>query len=99
MGSPWRDSTMIVGPALAMASAQACALSLASAGRITRMPGMAQACQVLDRLMRRAVLAKADQIVGEHEHDRQLHQRGEPDRLQHVVAEGEEGQQNGRQPP
>ena len=31
-----------VGPDVAMASAQACALSLASAGRITRMPGMAR---------------------------------------------------------
>ena len=46
---------------------------------------------MLDRLMRRPVLADADRIVAEHEDRRQLHDRGEPDRRAHIVAEDEEG--------
>ena len=34
--------------------------------------------QMLDRLMGRAILAKADRIVGEHMHDPDPHQRREP---------------------
>ena len=40
----------------------------------------AQRRQMLDRLMRRPVLAKADGIMGHHMDDAHAHQRGEPDR-------------------
>jgi hypothetical protein len=46
--------------------------------------------QPLDRLMCRTVLAAAHRVVGEDEHRRQLHQRGEPDRGARIVAEDEE---------
>ena len=36
--------------------------------------------QLLDRLVRRAVLADADRVVREDVNDRQLHQGAEPDR-------------------
>ena len=49
------------------------------------------AAQVLDRLVGRAVLAEADRVVRPHVGDRQLHQRGQPDRRPHVVAEDQEG--------
>jgi hypothetical protein len=57
------------------------AVSLASAGRdhVEAVDG-AQRGQVLDRLVRRAVLAEADRVVRPHVDDRQLHQRGQPDR-------------------
>ena len=50
----------------------------------------AQRGQVLDRLVGRAVLAEADRVVGPDVDDRQLHQRREPHRAAHVVAEDEE---------
>ena len=40
----------------------------------------AQAGELLDRLVRRAVLAQADRIMGEDVDRRQLHQGGQPDR-------------------
>ncbi len=51
----------------------------------------AQRRKLLDRLVRRAVLADPDRIVAEHENGRQLHDRGEPDRRAHIVAENQEG--------
>ena len=42
--------------------------------------------ELLDRLVRRAVLAEPDRVVRVDEDRRQLHQRGEPDRAAHVVA-------------
>ena len=91
-GRPWRDSTITVGPGWAMRCGPGLG-ALVGIGRADHAdPGHgAQAGQVLDRLVGRPVLAEADRIVGEHEHDRQLHQRGEADRLQHVVPEREEG--------
>ena len=50
----------------------------------------AQRGEVLDRLVRRAVLAEEDAVVREHPHRLQLHQRGEPDRGPRVVGEHEE---------
>ena len=55
----------------------------------------AQGDQLLDRLVGRAVLADADRIVREHVDDRQLHQRPEPDRRLHVVAEDQEARAEG----
>jgi hypothetical protein len=46
---------------------------------------------VLDRLVRRPVLAEADRVVGEDVDDAQLHQRRHADGVAAVVAEGQEG--------
>ena len=45
----------------------------------------------LDGLVGRPVLAEADRVVRPRPDDRQAHQRGEPDRRAHVVAEHEKG--------
>ena len=50
----------------------------------------AQRRELLDRLVRRPVLAEPDAVVGEDERRRDPHQRGEPDRRLHVVAEDQE---------
>ena len=50
----------------------------------------AQRDQLLDRLMRRTVLAVAHRVMGEDEDRRQLHQRGQPDGRPRIVAEDEE---------
>ena len=55
----------------------------------------AQREKLLDRLMRRPVLADADRIVREDVDDRNLHQRREPDRRLHVVGEDEEARAEG----
>ena len=49
-----------------------------------------QARRVLDRLVRRAVLAEADRVVREHEDVAQLHQRRHAQRVARVVGEREE---------
>ena len=46
---------------------------------------------MLDRLMRRPVLAEADRIMGQHIDDAQAHQRREADRAARIVGEDEEG--------
>jgi hypothetical protein len=56
-----------------------------------RIRDRAQAGQLLDRLVRRTVLAQRDAVMGEHVHDVQSHQRGQADRRAHVVGEDEEG--------
>ena len=53
--------------------------------------------QLLDRLMRRSILAVAHGVVGEDENGRQLHQRGQPDGRPRIVAEDEEGRAEGPQ--
>ena len=58
----------------------------------------AQAGEVLDRLVGRAVLAQADRIVGQHVDHPLAHQRGQPDRRAHVVGEDEERAGVGDQP-
>ena len=45
---------------------------------------------MLDRLVRRTILADADRIVGEHEHGRDLHDRRQPDRRAHVIGKYQE---------
>ena len=71
---------------------QATAVSLASAGPHDVQAGdRAQRPQMLDRLVGRAVLAEADRVVRPDVGHRQLHQRGQPDRPPHVVAEDQEG--------
>ena len=63
-----------------------------SQGRQTSMlRDEAQARRVLDRLVRRAVLAEADRIVREDEDRAQLHQRRHAQRVARVVGEREEG--------
>ncbi len=51
----------------------------------------AQAHQLFDRLVRRAVLAERDAVVREHVQRVQLLQRGQADRRAHVVGEDQEG--------
>ncbi len=51
----------------------------------------AQRGELLDRLVRRAVLADADRVVREHEDRRHLHDRREPQRRAHIVRKDEEG--------
>ena len=75
---------------------QASTTSLASPGRIVSARESRAATQLLDRLMRRAVLADADRIVREDVDDRNLHQRGQPDRRTAVVGEDEEARAEGR---
>ena len=48
------------------------------------------AIELLDRLMRRSVLADADRIVREDIDDGQLHQGRQTDRRLHVVGEDQE---------
>src|SRR3989449_11605037 len=50
-----------------------------------------QGGELLDRLVRGAVLAEEDGIVREDEHAVELRDRGEPDRRAHVVREEQEG--------
>ena len=50
----------------------------------------AQCRELLDRLVGRAVFTDADGVVRPHERDLGAHDRGEPDRGPHVVAEHEE---------
>ena len=77
----WRDSTRAVGPSESTAMRQAWAVSLASAGRITRRPGTARSGgQLLDRLVGGAVLAEAHRVVGPRVDDVGLGQRGQTDR-------------------
>ena len=55
----------------------------------------AQRRELLDRLVRRAVLAERDGVVGPDEDRRRLHERGETHRGAHVVAEDQEGAAEG----
>ncbi len=92
-GTPWRVSARIVGVALARsASSQHSAHSIAI-GRPhdVEIGHGAQRGEMLDRLVGRAVLAKADRIVG-HDVDHPLpHQRREADRRAAIVGEDQEG--------
>src|SRR5215469_10219506 len=45
---------------------------------------------MLDRLMRRAVLAHADRVVSEYEHHLQFHQRRQSNRRSRIVGEAHE---------
>ena len=64
-GRSWRERISAVGPSWATATAQAAAVSLASAGRITRRPGDGpERGDVLDRLVGGPVLADARRSRG-----------------------------------
>ena len=54
--------------------------------------------EMLDRLVRRAVLAEPDRIVGHDEERADAHQRGQPHRRPRIVGEAEEGAAIGDQP-
>ena len=76
-GSPWRVRISALGPwSCSMASHQATAVSTASAGPPQRqIRNQPQAVQVLDRLMRRTILAQADRVVGVDQDHALVHQR------------------------
>ena len=88
----WRVSTSATGPFLCLsATRHASAVSVASAGRITVKSGnRAQRRQLLDRLVRRSVLAEPDRVVREDVDHVLLHERREPHRRPHVVREDQE---------
>ena len=87
----WRVQDQRVGPSPSRWTRHAAATSLASAGRIDPQPGhRAQRRELLDRLVRRAVLADTDRVVRPYEADLRLHDRREAHGRPHVVAEDEE---------
>ena len=51
----------------------------------------AQRSGMLDRLVRRAVFAQTDGVMGKHVHHTQLHQRRHANGIAAVIAEGQEG--------
>ena len=91
-GRPWRrerERRRPVGLAQRVAPRER---GLVEAGRAddVEVRRRAQRDELLDRLVRRAVLADADRVVREHERRRDAHDRREPDRALHVVAEDQE---------
>ena len=58
----------------------------------------AQVCQLLDRLMRRSVLAERKTVVSEYMDDVQAHQRSKPDGRAHVVGKDQERRAVGNEP-
>ena len=92
-GSAWRVSASTVGPSLrSSASCQHSAVSTASAGRKTRRFGMARKRRkMLDRLMRRSVLAEADRVVRHDVDRRDAGQRRDADRRPRIIGEDQEG--------
>ena len=98
VGRFWRVRTRPVGPAAAQDLAPGHG-GLVGVGRAHDVEAgdRAQRPEVLDRLVGRAVLAEADRVVRPHEGDAALHERGEPHRGAHVVAEHQEGAAEGAQ--
>ena len=92
-GSAWRVSTSRLGPSVAADRQFPALRRLHRVGRAEDMQVRhgAQAGELLDRLVRRAVLAQADAVMGQHVDDALAHQRGQADRRAHVVGEDEEG--------
>mmetsp|Transcript_6189 Transcript_6189/g.24949 ORF Transcript_6189/g.24949 Transcript_6189/m.24949 type:complete len:367 (-) Transcript_6189:960-2060(-) len=93
-----------IGQVLAGQREQARALGIAQGhgpghhrlGRVGRAPDVqardqAQAGDMLDGLVGRAVLTQADGVVRHHVDDALLHQRGHADGVAAVIAEGQEG--------
>ena len=72
-----RESSSATGHPRVSVMRHASTVSLASAGRITTGWGSRAGRRVLDRLVRRAVLAEPHAVVRPHPDDRQLRQRGE----------------------
>ena len=93
VGRFWRVSAMTLGVVLRLER------DLPALGRLDRVGrphhlqagNGAQRRQMLDRLMRRAVLAQPDRIVGHHVDDAQAHQRRQTDRGPAIVGEHQEG--------
>ncbi len=79
VGSACRVRTNAAGSCFSrMMTRHASTTSLASAGRRIIRPGMARSDdQLLDRLMRRAIFADADGVVGEDADRPDLHDRAE----------------------
>ena len=92
VGSVCRLSASAVGPVGVLQRLPPGPGGLVGVGRADHVQARdgAQRGQVLDRLVGRAVLAEADRVVRPDVGDRQLHQRGQPHRRAHVVAEDQE---------
>ena len=81
-----------MGPSASTAIRHAWAVSLASAGRITRRFGHGpHGGQLLDGLVGGTVLAQPDRVVGPRVDDVDIGEGRHPDRTAHVVTEHEEG--------
>ena len=91
-GMFWRVSAMPAGPLRRSRMVfQAQATSLASPGRTTvEVRDGAQRRELLDRLVRRAVLAEGDGVVRPDEDRRDVHERRQAERRALVVAEDQE---------
>ena len=90
-GTFWRVSTRAVGPSRSMATRKACADSLASAGRITRSPGMARmAASCSTGWWVGPSCAEPHRVVAPEVDHLRLRQGGQANRSSHVVAEDEE---------
>ena len=92
-GTFWRVSSSAVGPFLRSQGRRPGDRGL---DRVARPPDIhvghqAQARRMLDRLVRRPVLAQADRIVREDVDRAHAHQRREAQRVARVVGEHEEG--------
>ena len=78
------------------AACQHSTVSTLSAGRNSSRLGIARSDgEMLDRLVRRAVLAEADRIMGEDMDHPHPHQRREPQRGPGVIGEDEEARARG----
>jgi hypothetical protein len=88
-GRFWRDRKSAEGPSRVPApSVQAtCRFQFIAGTPDIEAGNHAQAADMLDRLVGRAVLAEADRIVGHHVDDALLHQRAHADGVARVVGE------------
>ena len=105
VGSAWRDSISATGSCrIGMSTRQASTTSFASRGPHVDHAGHGpDRGQVLDRLVGRPVLADADRVVRVDVDQRELHQRGQPQRAALEVGEDQEpglvGAQLGQRQP
>ena len=92
-GTPWRVSARIVGVCLASSAISQHSAHSTEFGRAhhVEIGDGAERGQMLDRLMRRAVLAEADRVVRHDIDHALLHQRREADRRAAIIGEHEEG--------
>ena len=91
-GRFWRVSASTLGRSLRFERELPALGGLDRVGRAEhqQVRDRAQRGEMLDRLMRRAVLAEADRVVRHHVDDALAHQRGEADRRAAVIGEHQE---------
>ena len=92
-GRFWRVSASTVGPSIRLSASSQHSVDLdgVAGPEHAHVGNGAQRREMLDRLMRRAVFAEPDRIMGHHVDDAGAHQRGEPHRRPRIVGEDQEG--------